>query len=139
MATTFNKVIGIYRLGQDPEVRYTAGGMAVANLSGASSHNYKKNDEWQEQTEWTRFVLFDKKAERAGECLKKGSLIYVEGRMQTNKWEDKDGNTRYTTEVIVNIINYLDNYNKPESGEGQSSGGGRPEAPPIPDDDDIPF
>ena len=139
MGQTFNKVIGIYRLGQDPEVRYTPAGMAVANLSGASSHSFKKNDEWQEQTEWTRFVLFDKKAERAGESLHKGSLVYIEGRMQTNKWEDKEGNTRYTTEVIANVILYLADYERPDQESDNGANKGRPESPPMPDDSDIPF
>jgi single-strand DNA-binding protein len=139
MAQTFNKVIGIYRLGQDPEVRYTPNGMAVANLSGASEHSWKKDDEWQKSVEWTRFVCFDKKAERAGEFLNKGSLVYIEGRMQTNKWEDKDGVTKYTTEVIINVINYLDNYKKPESDGNSSGSSNRPPSPPVPDDDDIPF
>jgi len=99
MATTFNKLVGIFRLGKDPEIKYTPAGLAVANFSGASDHSFKKNDEWQKETEWTRMVAFGKTAERIGEQLKKGSLIYVEGRLKTNKWEDKDGNTRYNTDA----------------------------------------
>jgi len=143
MATTFNKLVGIFRLGKDPEIKYTPAGLAVANFSGASDHSFKKNDEWQKETEWTRMVAFGKTAERIGEQLKKGSLIYVEGRLKTNKWEDKDGNTRYNTDVIVNVINFLSDYTKKEYQDGGQSSG-----PPAnhsnvqklhPDDDDIPF
>jgi single-strand DNA-binding protein len=151
MATTFNKLVGIFRLGKDPETRYTSAGLAVTNFSGASDHSFKKNEEWQKETEWTRMVAFGKTAERIGEQLKKGSLVYVEGRLKTNKWEDKEGNTRYNTDVVINSINFLTDYTKKDyQPSDQYQGGGqtqtsRPQAPPAgPDvgdgsDDDIPF
>jgi single-strand DNA-binding protein len=146
MATTFNKVTGIFRLGKDPEVRYSAAGMAITTFSGASDHSFKKDDEWQKETEWTRMVTFSKTAERCGEQLKKGALIYVEGRMKTNKWEDKEGVTKYSMDVVVNVINFLDGYIKKdyENGGGQQPTTQKP-APqmggnPAPgSDDDIPF
>jgi single-strand DNA-binding protein len=140
MATTFNKVTGIFRLGKDPEVKYTPAGLAVASFSGASDYSRKVKDEWQKETEWTRFVAFSKAAERIGEQLQKGSLVYIEGRLKTNKWQDKEGNDRYSTDVIVNVINFLDGYQKKqyEDGGGRqqqpSQGPGRSVA-----DDDIPF
>ena len=137
MALTWHKVMGIYRLGSDPEIRYTPSGAAVATLSCASGHRYKKDDEWVEETEWTRVVVWNRAAERMGEQAKKGTLIYIEGRLQTRDWEDKEGVKRYTTELIANKVDCLANYNKPDY-----DGNNRPPAPPTPsepDDDDIPF
>jgi single-strand DNA-binding protein len=147
MATTFNKLVGIFRLGKDPEIKYSAAGLAVANFSGASDHSFKnkKNDEWEKETEWTRMVAFGKTAERIGEQLKKGSLIYVEGRLKTNKWEDKEGVTRYNTDVIVNVINFLSDYVKKDYDGGSAGHQPRPPVtgPPAQsgpsNDDDIPF
>lgn len=140
MATTFNKLVGIFRLGKDPEIRYSPAGLAIANFSGASDHSFKKNEEWQKETEWTRMVAFGKTAERIGEQLMKGSLIYVEGRLKTSSWEDKEGVTRYSTDCIVNVINFLDGYTKKDwDGGGQQRQ--TPPSPPPPgaEDDDIPF
>lgn len=98
--SSLNKVMIIGRLGQDPDVRYTQDDTAVANLSVATSERYKDNQgEWQEKTEWHRVVLWGKVAKIAQEYLKKGSQVYIEGKIQTRKWEDKEGVTRYTTEV----------------------------------------
>ena len=95
-----NKVILIGHLGQDPDIRYLANGDAVANLSLATSETWKdKNGEKQESTEWHRVVFFAKTAEVCGQYLKKGSAVYVEGSLRTRKWQDKDGNDRYTTEI----------------------------------------
>ena len=143
MATTFNKLIGIFRLGKDPEIRYSPAGLAVANFSGASDYSRKVDDEWQKETEWTRMVAFGKTAERIGEQLLKGSLIYVEGRLKTNKWDDKDGVTKYSTDVIVNVINFLDGYTK-ISYDGNDDRKAPPATtskvvPLHPEDDDIPF
>lgn len=97
-----NKVILLGNLGRDPETRYTTGGDAVTNLRIATSEQWKdKNGEKQEKTEWHRVAFFGKLAEIAGEYLKKGSQVYVEGRLQTRKWTDKDGQERYTTEVVL--------------------------------------
>jgi single-strand DNA-binding protein len=95
-----NKVILIGNLGRDPEVRYLPSGDAVANFSVATTEKWKdKNGEMQEQTEWHRISFFGRQAEICGEYLRKGSSVYIEGRLQTRKWTDKDGNERTTTEI----------------------------------------
>ncbi|AEO08877.1 single-strand binding protein [Buchnera aphidicola str. Ak (Acyrthosiphon kondoi)] len=100
-----NKVILIGHLGQDPEVRYMPNGNAVVNMTLATSENWKDKNtgENKEKTEWHRIVLFGKLAEIAGEYLRKGSQVYIEGSLQTRKWQDQNGLERYTTEIIVNI------------------------------------
>lgn len=104
-----NKVIIVGNLGQDPEIKYTAGGAAVTTLSIATSDSWKDKDSGmdQERTEWHRVVLWRRLAEIAGEYLKKGSKVYIEGQLQTRKWE-QDGQTRYTTEVIGRDMQFLD-------------------------------
>ncbi|MEY4474827.1 MAG: hypothetical protein RL248_594 [Pseudomonadota bacterium] len=100
-----NKVILVGHLGQDPEVRYMSNGGAVANITLATSENWrdKATGEQKEKTEWHRVVLFGKLAEVAGEYLRKGSQVYIEGALQTRKWQDQSGQERYTTEVVVNV------------------------------------
>lgn len=100
-----NKVILVGNLGQDPEVRYMPNGGAVANITLATSDNWrdKQTGETKEKTEWHRVVLFGKLAEIANEYLRKGSQVYIEGSLQTRKWQDQNGQDRYTTEVVVNI------------------------------------
>ncbi|MDO8465325.1 MAG: single-stranded DNA-binding protein [Gallionella sp.] len=111
-----NKVILIGRLGKDPETRYMTNGEAVTNATLATSENWKdKSGEKQEKTEWHNLVFYRRLAEIAGEYLKKGSQIYVEGKLQTRKWQTKEGQDRYTTEIIVNEMTMLG---------GKSSGGG---------------
>ncbi len=103
-----NKVILVGRLGKDPETRYMTNGEAVTNATLATSENWKdKNGEKQEKTEWHNLVFYRRLAEIAGEYLKKGSQIYVEGKLQTRKWQDKEGKDRYTTEIIVNEMQML--------------------------------
>jgi single-strand DNA-binding protein len=103
-----NKAILVGRLGKDPETRYMTNGEAVTNVSLATSENYKdKNGEKQERTEWHNLVFYRRLAEIAGEYLKKGSQVYVEGRIQTRKWQDKEGKDRYTTEIVVNEMQML--------------------------------
>ncbi len=103
-----NKVILVGRLGKDPETRYMTNGEAVTNVTLATSENWKdKNGEKQEKTEWHSLVFYRRLAEVAGEYLKKGSQIYVEGKIQTRKWQDKEGKDRYTTEIIVNEMQML--------------------------------
>ena len=98
-----NKVILVGRLGKDPETRYMTNGEAVTNVTLATSENWKdKSGEKQEKTEWHNLVFYRRLAEIAGEYLKKGSQIYVEGKLQTRKWQDKEGKDRYTTEIVVN-------------------------------------
>ncbi|HET7832740.1 MAG TPA: single-stranded DNA-binding protein [Gallionella sp.] len=103
-----NKVILIGRLGKDPETRYMTSGEAVTNVTLATSENWKdKNGEKQEKTEWHNLVFYRRLAEIAGEYLKKGSQVYVEGKLATRKWQDKEGKDRYTTEIIVNEMQML--------------------------------
>ena len=103
-----NKVIIIGTLGQDPDVKYTASGDAVVNVSVATNEKWKnKQGEPQEKTEWHRIVLFGKVAEIAAKYLKKGGQVYFEGKIQTRKWQDKDGNDKYTTEIVANQMQML--------------------------------
>lgn len=120
MARGINKVILIGNLGRDPEVRYTAGGSAVANLRIATTESWrdKQSGEKKENTEWHSVVLFGKTAEIAGEYLKKGRTVYIEGRLQTRKYQDKDGQDRYSTEVVASDMQMLG------GGEGRGEGGG---------------
>ena len=121
-----NKVILIGNLGQDPEIRYMQNGKAVANLSIATSESWKdQSGQKQERTEWHRLVSYDKLAEIIGEYVKKGSKIYVEGKLQTRKWQDQSGADKYTTEIIINTMQMLDG--KKQDG-GQQGGWGQPAA-----------
>jgi single-strand DNA-binding protein len=141
MANGVNKVILIGSVGRDPEVRYSASGAAVANLSLATSESWKDKDsgEKKEKTEWHRIVFFGRTAEVVGEHIKKGSNIYVEGRLQTRKWE-KDGVERYTTEVIGSNMKMLGGAGKrgDEAERRPSSSDKKPEYQGD-FDDDIPF
>lgn len=107
---SINKVFLLGNLGQEPEIRYTPSGSAVANLSLATTYSYKdkQTGEYIENTEWHRIVFFNRTAEVAGEYLSKGSKIHIEGRLQTRKWEDREGNTRYTTEIVGEQLIMLD-------------------------------
>ena len=105
---SINKVMLIGNLGKDPEIRYMPSGDAIANLTLATTENWKdKAGEKQEKTEWHRVSMFGRLAEIAGEYLKKGSSIYIEGKLQTRKWQDKEGNDRYTTEIVANEMKML--------------------------------
>ena len=110
MAGSVNKVILIGNLGQKPEMRYTATNSAVANLSIATTESWKDKEsgEMRDKTEWHRVVFFGKPAETIERYLDKGSKIYVEGKLQTRKWQDKDGNDRWTTEIVGSQFNFLD-------------------------------
>lgn len=163
MARGINKVILIGNLGNDPEVRYMPNGNAVANITLATSDSWrdKQTGQMVDRTEWHRVVFFGKLAEIAGEYLRKGSKVYVEGRLQTREWE-KDGVKRYTTEIVVDMggtMQMLDGRNdnqeagsrpaasrpapQPAAAQPQQSAPTRPAAQPAPDydsfDDDIPF
>ncbi len=123
-----NKVILIGNLGRDPETRYTTGGDAIANLNIATSEQWKdKNGEKQEKTEWHRVVLFGRQAEIAGEYLKKGRSVYIEGRLQTRKYTDKDGVEKYSTEIVGDRMQLLGSREGGGGGDGDtefgSSGG----------------
>jgi len=138
MARGVNKVILVGNLGNDPEVRYANNGAAIANLSIATSESWKDRNtgEQQEKTEWHRVVMFNRLGEIAGEYLRKGSKVYIEGKLQTRKWQDQSGQDRYTTEIVANEMQMLDS-----RGDNVSQGGGGYQAaPPANDfDDDIPF
>lgn len=127
MARGINKAILIGNLGADPETRYTAGGSAVTNVNLATSDSWKdkQSGEMQERTEWHRVVFFARLAEVAGEYLRKGSKIYVEGRIQTRKWTDKDGIEKYSTEIIANEMQMLDSKGGGTASFDGPSGGGQ--------------
>jgi single-strand DNA-binding protein len=142
MARGINKVILIGNMGADPEVRYTPNGVAVANLNIATSSSWKdkQSGDVQERTEWHRVVFYNRTAEVAGEYLRKGAKVYIEGSLRTRKWQDKNGMDRYTTEIIGNEMQMLDSRGGNTGDFNQS----RPEteAAPAMDnsfDDDIPF
>jgi single-strand DNA-binding protein len=153
MARGINKAILIGNLGRDPETRYTQGGTAVTNFSVATSDSWRdrQTGEQQERTEWHNVVCFARLAEVAGEYLRKGSKVYIEGRIQTRKWQDKEGNDRWTTEIIANEMQMLDSRGGGGGGgysdsrdDYQSSRSNAPAAAPVDDmgddlDDDIPF
>ena len=135
-----NKVILIGNLGSDPELRYTESGTAVATLSVATSRTWKnKSGEKQDETEWHRVIVWAQSAEFCGNYLKKGSKVYIEGRLQTRKWQDQNGNDKYTTEIIANTVQNL-------TARGFESDGNS--EPPVPQEpfgggagtgDDCPF
>ena len=159
MARGVNKVTLIGNLGADPENRFTASGMAITNLRVATTRSWmnKQTNERQEETEWHRVVLFGRTAEVAAEYLRKGSQVYIEGRIQTKKWQDKQGQDRWSTEIVGEDMQLLggrsgggatapfDNgqqqrpQQQPEQSQQNQSGGSS--APPMTDDfeDDIPF
>jgi single-strand DNA-binding protein len=143
-----NKVILIGNLGKDPELRYTPGGSAVTNFPIATNERWKdKNGQPQERTEWHNIVLWGRLAEIANEYLKKGSPVYIEGRLQTRSWEDRDGNKRYTTEVVGNQMQMLGREVGAGGGPSAESSEGKLEAEAVPEeikdteeaDDDLPF
>jgi single-strand DNA-binding protein len=145
-----NKVLLIGRLGNNPEVRFTPSGAAVANFNMATNESWNdKNGQKQERTEWHRVVVWGKLAQLCGEYLAKGRQCYVEGRLQTRQWQDKEGQTKYTTEVIATTIQFLGSASERGAGAGagaagKSSGGGedfsqvRMEEPSF-TEEDIPF
>ena len=147
-----NKVILICNLGKDPEVRYMPSGEAIANISVATTDSWKdKSGEKQEKTEWHRVSFFGKLAEIVGEYLKKGSQVYVEGRLQTRKWQDKEGQDKYTTEIVADRMQMLGGRSGAGGGESNaterassaSSSAAKPAAKGKGDfddfEDDIPF
>ena len=152
MARGVNKVILVGNLGQDPEVKYMPSGSAVCNITVATTDAWsdKSSGERQERTEWHRVVLFRRLAEVAGEYLHKGSKVYIEGRLQTRKWQDRNGQERYTTEIIVNDMQMLDARSSGTANfDSQPHPAVFPESEPQPQqpsqpasddfDDDIPF
>ena len=152
MARGVNKVILVGNLGRDPEVKYTASGAAVVNITVATteSWNDKQTNERVEKTEWHRVVAFQRLAEIMGEYLRKGSQVYIAGKLQTRKWQDQNGQDRYTTEIVANDMQMLGSRGDAGSRQQGEQGGFRNKPPaqqaPAPagsgggfDDDDIPF
>ena len=157
MARGVNKVIIIGNLGQDPEIKYMPNGNAVANVTVATSESWKDKNTGEnvDKTEWHRVVFFRRLAEIVGEYLKKGSKVYIEGKLQTRKWQDKNGKDNWTTEIIANEMQMLDSrgggssdFNQGQQAQDQGMGSGQPQsepsqAAPAPAnndfDDDIPF
>jgi len=129
-----NKVILIGNLGRDPEVRYAPSGSAICNVTIATSRSWKDktSGERQEETEWHRVVFYDRLAEIAGEYLKKGKSVYIEGRLKTRKWTDKDGVEKYTTEIIAQEMTMLGAREGGGGGMGDDMGGGGQERAPAP-------
>lgn len=152
MAAGLNRVSLIGNLGKDPEMRYTPSGTAVGNLRIGVTERRKEGEEYKDQTEWVSVVLFGKTAENASKFLQKGRQVFVEGRLQTRTWEDKTGQTRYTTEVIANQLLFLGSKEGGTGGGGSfarhdhqggssagSGGGNDQEMGGFIEDDDIPF
>lgn len=145
-----NKVILIGNLGQDPEVRYMPNGGAVCNITVATSETWKDKNtgEQQEKTEWHRVVMFRRLAEIAGEYLKKGSKVFLEGRLQTRKWQDQQGQDRYTTEIVADEMQMLDSRGgggsadfRPSQSNAAPKPSQQPQNAPVDNgfEDDIPF
>jgi single-strand DNA-binding protein len=147
-----NKVILVGNLGRDPETRYTPGGDAITNIRVATTDRWKDkaSGETKEATEWHNVAFFGRLAEIAGEYLKKGSQVYVEGRLRTRKWQDKDGHDRYTTEVVADQMQMLGSRSgmgdpavrddaDAEPARSASSGRGAAKKPAPPDEGDVPF
>ncbi len=149
MARGINKVILVGNLGADPETRYMPSGSAVTNLSVATSESWKdkQTGEQKDRTEWHKVVMFDRLAEVAAEYLRKGSQVYIEGKIQTRKWQDKDGNDRWTTEVRANEMQMLGGRGggggvapmNRDQGSSSAPSSAPPQAGPDDFDDDIPF
>lgn len=153
---SLNKWIGIGNLGSDPEIRYMPNGKAVVNISIGCNESWKdENGDKKEKTEWVKIVFFNKLAEIAGQYLKKGSQVYVEGALKTRKWQGQDGTDRYTTEIVASEMQMLgskgnqESESRPDAGyqrsapqtqrTNQETRGSNPPPPPSFQDDDIPF
>ena len=138
---SINKVVLVGHMGGDPETRFTPSGAAVANFNIATNESWRDaNGDIQDKTEWHRCVMFGKSAELAGELLKKGQLLYTEGKLQTRNWEDKDGIKRYTTEVVCEMFTMLGR--KMDADSNQSAGSyneSEKSADSKSDDEDLPF
>lgn len=129
---TVNKITLVGNLGADPEIRTANSGTQIANLRIATTERVKKGDTWEEATEWHRVVVFGKTAENCGRFLTKGRQVYIEGRIQTRKYQDKDGNDRYATEVVAREVKFLGGGSGERRPADSGGGGRRP-------DDDVPF
>ncbi len=143
---SLNKVMLIGNLGTDPEVRVMPSGGSVCNISIATTENWrdKNSGDKREKTEWHKIVMFGRQAEIAEQYLKKGSPVYIEGRLQTRKWTTKEGEDRYTTEILADRMQFLssktsEGFTDPNMGKTQNSEAGGSSEPKFPDEEDIPF
>jgi len=139
-----NKVILLGRVGADPEVKYMPSGNAVVNLSIATNRKFKNQDtgSYDDKTEWHRVVFFNKPAETIGQYVKKGQQLYVEGRLQTRKWQDKDGIEKYSTDIISDNFTFIGSKSDTQNFDTsslQSPKENFDQSSPVPNDDDIPF
>jgi len=144
MAASVNKVILVGRLGADPEIRYTPGGQPVATLRLATNEWSGTGEQKEERTEWHRIVVWGKLAERCGEYLKKGRQVYIEGRLRTRAWEDREHNKRYTTEIVAGTVQFLGSSGPDGREDSEDTGMKRKEsvaqgADEMPPEDDFPF
>ena len=146
MASGINKVILVGNLGSDPETRYMPSGSAVTNLSVATSESWKdkQTGEQKDRTEWHKVAMFNRLAEIAAEYLRKGSQVYIEGKLRTRKWQDRDGNDRWTTEIVADEMQMLGGRgggggSAPMSSDSRPSSSPAPQPGPDDFDDDIPF
>ncbi len=151
MARGVNKVILIGNVGKDPELRYTQNGTAVCNFSLATTERAKIQGEWQDKTEWHNIVAWSRLAELCNQYLQKGTQVYIEGRLQTRKWEDREGNTRYQTEIVAQDVQFLSRTRQQDGAPAArrspapADAFSGPEGFPGPDDpgfdpnDDVPF
>ncbi len=139
--SSVNKALIIGNLGQDPEIKYTQSGSPVANLSVATSERWKDKNtgEQKEQTEWHRVVVFGRLAEIAEQYLKKGSKVFIEGKIQTRDWEDSEGNKKYTTEVVAREMTMLDSRASMDSNTSSSDNSAKDAAKDDNSEEDIPF
>tara|TARA_B100001113_G_scaffold188493_1_gene154394 strand:+ start:105 stop:527 length:423 start_codon:yes stop_codon:yes gene_type:complete len=139
--SSVNKALIIGNLGQDPEIKYTQSGSPVANLSVATSERWKDKNtgEQKEQTEWHRVVVFGRLAEIAEQYLKKGSKVFIEGKIQTRDWEDSEGNKKYTTEVVAREMTMLDSRASMDSNASSSDNSAKDAAKDDNSEEDIPF
>jgi single-strand DNA-binding protein len=126
-----NKVILVGNLGKDPEMRVTAQQMAICRFSLATGERIKKEGQWVDHTEWHNVVVFGKSAENCGRFLKKGSQVYIEGRIRLNKWQDKEGKDRYTTEILADSVNFIGSKRGDGSDMGYSGGDGPHESSSV--------
>lgn len=138
---SLNRAQLIGRLGKDVEIRYTSSGTAVASMTIATSEKFKnkQSGEWEEKTEWHRVTLWGKLAEIAGQYLAKGSMVFIEGRLTTRKWQDRDGNDRYTTEIVGTSMQMLGSKGQGGNAGGQDTPSETFSDPGFGPDEDIPF
>jgi len=145
MAGSVNKVILLGRLGADPDLRHTPSGQAVANFNVATNERVQRDGTWEDRPEWHRVVVWGKLAERCKQYLSKGAQVYLEGRLQTRKWQDREGGDRYTTEIVAGTVQFLTSSGEGRGGaphSGEDTGGGAPIQEPASGgggDDEFPF